>query len=357
MNGDKMTSSQRWKALLNGDPVDRVAVFPITFGHTAIIYGYPNLGAYYEKPDVAYKCQKIARELYGYEQPYVLLSPGYGSAEWGSKILFPYNPKMGAPSTIDPIVKTSEDVEKLEVPDPKKAFGYRELVETAKKIIAEKEIPLILVNGGWVSSVCPMITHVETFMRWLIYEPDVAKKLLAKSREFGIRSAEHFVRELGAGNFMAWDANPTDSNVLLSPKMFGEITLPSAMEVHQKVLDMGVPGWWTHWCSDHNKNIKAGYIDKVPLGKQGIIHFGPEVDVKTAVERFGNKYIVMGNVDPIPLLLRTHEECFELAKQDIEKGKHSPRGYVLGAGCEFPPRAPPANVYAFMKAAKEYGKY
>jgi uroporphyrinogen decarboxylase len=356
MNGERMTPSERWKALLNGDPVDRVPVFPISFGHTALINGYPNLGAYYEHPMVSYQCQKIGKELYGYEQPYVLIPSGAGAAEWGSKIFYPYNPKMGSVAVIDHVAKTADDVERLQVPDPKGMPNYQEFIETSKKIIAEKEMPLITSLGGWITNAC-MIASVETFMRWVVYEPGVAKKLLAKSRDYALRFVEQLVRDLGAGTFLLWDANPTDSNVLISSKTFEEFSLPNAIEVHQKALSMGVPMWWTHWCSNHMKNIKAGFIEKVPLGKPGIIHFGDEVDLKLVVERFGNRNIVMGNINPIPLLLRTHEECVQLAKQDIEKGKHSPRGYVLGAGCEFPPRAPPANVYALMKAAREYGKY
>jgi uroporphyrinogen decarboxylase len=357
MGTDKMTPKERWRAICDGDPVDRVPVFPVLWGHSALINGHTNVGAYYEKPEFAYKCQLIARELYQYDQPIVIVPPGYGSAEWGSKILFPYNPKMGSVATIDPIVKTPEDVEKLEVPDPKTAYKYKELTETLKKVLADGEFPSILIFGHVISSVCPQITSVENFMRWLIYAPDVAKKLLAKGREWSLRQAEYWVKELGVGNFIVSDATPTDSNVLISPKQFAEFTMPSMIEVHQKVLKMGIPFWRTHWCSNHNGNIKAGHIDNIPMGKLGVIHFGPEVDLKVTVERFGKKNIVMGNVDPPSMQLKTHDEVLKLAKQDIEKGKYSPKGYILGVGCECPPRAPPANVYALVKAAREYGKY
>jgi uroporphyrinogen decarboxylase len=259
-------------------------------------------------------------------------------------------------ATIDPIVKTAEDVDKLQVPEPKTAAYYPEFTAMVKKIVAQREPVTIGINGGAITSVCPQITSVENFMRWLIYQPDVAKKLLAKSREFGIRTVEHWVRELGAENFMLFDGFPTDSNVLISPKQFGEFVLPSLIELHQKALDLGATMWFSHWCSNHNGNIKAGHVDKIPMGKPGIIQFGPEVDLKVAVERFGKTNIVMGNVDPPSMMLKSYEECMQLAKQDIEKGKYSPKGYILGVGCECPPRAPPANVYALVKAAREYGK-
>ena len=74
----------------------------------------------------------------------LFIALGYGAADYGSKILLPYNPKMGSVATIDPVVKTPGNVEKLEVPDPKTAPYYTEFTETFKKIVAEKERALPL---------------------------------------------------------------------------------------------------------------------------------------------------------------------------------------------------------------------
>ncbi len=325
-------------------------------GHTALINGYPNLGDFYAKLDVQAKCQEIAKELYGYEQP-ILLMPMEVMSQWGSKLLYPYNPKMGSVVAIDHPVKTPEDVDKLEVPDIKKNEALRQFFELAKKLIAKKEMPQIIIAGGWITTVAPFLVSLETFMRWVVYQPELCHKLMKKSTEHAILQAELYAREFGPDTWIPWDASPTDSNVLISPKVFGDLVLPYVARMHQKTLDQGVPLWHTHWCSNHNGNIKAGHVDKIPMGERGIIQFGPEVDVKLAVERFGNKSIIMGNVDPPSMMLKTHEECMQLAKIDIDKGKHSPKGYILGVGCELPPRAPPANVYALVKAAREYGRY
>ena len=32
-------------------------------------------------------------------------------------------------------------------------------------------------------------------------------------------------------------------------------------------------------------------------------------------------------------------------------------GYVLMAGCDVPPLAPPVNVFQLVKAAREFGRY
>jgi uroporphyrinogen decarboxylase len=333
-----------------------VPVFPISQGHTAIINGYPNLGDFYAKLDVMVKCQEIGKELYKYDQPIILL-PFAVLEAFGTKMLYPYNPKMGSAVAIDQPVKKPEDVDNLEVPDITKSPVAKQVVELGKKIIANKDMPMVIVAGGWISTVAPFLVSMENFMRWIVYQPELCHKLMKKSCDYAIQQIEYYTREFGADGWVPWDAAPTDSNVLISPKVFGDLVRPNVVRLHQKGLDLGVPGWWTHWCSNHNANIKAGHVDAIPNGKHGIIQFGPEVDVKNAVERFGSKYIIMGNVDPPSLMLKSYEECLQLGKENIDKGKHSPKGYILGVGCECPPRAPPANVFAMVKASKEYGRY
>ncbi len=351
----EMRPLDRWRAILRGDPVDRVPVFPWAFGHPAIILGYPNLGEFYAKPEISYKAQTIAREIYGWDQPNIFWSPSWGITEYGAKGVFPYNPKMMSVTMVEPRVKTPADAEKLEVPDPSKDPNMIEAMRWMKKSVEKKEMPAFFMSGGWLTNLDKFVA-IQTLMLWLRSDPGLVKKLLAITVEFATRQAELIIKEMGT-DWIALDAMPTDSNTLISPKTFEDVVLPSAKAVHQKVLDLGVPAWVSHYCSNQNGNIKAGLIDKIPLGKQGIIHFGPEVDLKVVVERFGKQYIVCGNVDPPSMLLQSFDQVVQLAKADIEKGKNSPRGYILGVGCEAPPRAPTANYYALIKASREYGKY
>jgi uroporphyrinogen decarboxylase len=67
--------------------------------------------------------------------------------------------------------------------------------------------------------------------------------------------------------------------------------------------------------------------------------------------------VIMGNVDPPSFQFRSFEEVLMLCKENIERGIKNPSGYILGPGCEMPPLAPPINVYAMIKASREYGSY
>jgi uroporphyrinogen decarboxylase len=93
------------------------------------------------------------------------------------------------------------------------------------------------------------------------------------------------------------------------------------------------------------------------MGEPGIVLFGPEVPMEQQVERWGDLYILIGNVDPPSFLYQSFDEVLELCRKNIEVGMKAERGYMLGCGCEYPPPAPAANTYALTKAAREYGKY
>ena len=96
---------------------------------------------------------------------------------------------------------------------------------------------------------------------------------------------------------------------------------------------------------------------EVPLGRRGILSFGEEVDLERAIEIFGDKHIVAGNVETRVIGEGTWQDVYEQARICIDKAKYAPGGYVLMAGCDIPPSAPPYNIYALKKAVMDFGFY
>jgi len=352
-----MEASHRWLALLKGEKTDRIPNVPMCAGHCAKIMGMPNLGDYYSKPKFSYKAQVVTRELYNYDQPPFMMDPGYGCEVWGGKTILPYNPKMGAPIPAEPACKTVDDLDKLEVPDPRTGAWMPEFREMVKLCVDNKQMPMVVIFGGWITSTAPMIVSIEDFMMWLIEEPDLAKKALKLSTEFGLNLAESFVEDFGTDTWIPWDPNPTDSNVLIDVNMFKEFPLPNVKKLHKGMLDMGLPLIWTHWCSDHNQTMEAGLIEEIPNGENGILSFGPEVPMDVQAKRFGDNYNLMGNINPPLIMTAEYDEWQDLCLKNIEEGKDMKKVYSLCVGCELPPPSPPSNVFGMTQACEKYGKY
>ncbi|OKY78808.1 MAG: Methylcobalamin:coenzyme M methyltransferase MtbA [Candidatus Methanohalarchaeum thermophilum] len=355
---EELSSEERWKALLKGDPVDRVPVMPLVLGQSALVCGYENLGDFYSKPEVHVKCQLRAKEMFGYGQPLIAFPTSYKhAAVWGSEIEHPYREAMGSIAVHEPVVETAEELEELEIPDPREGKYMEEFFDMVEMVIEKGEVkPFVYLTTG-ITATAPVIVGTEKFMMWLRKEPSLCEVALDKATEFVQLVTEELVNEFGADSFIPWTSFPNDANILISPDTFGELILPRVQEHHEFLLDLGLPMIYTHWCSDHNGNIEAGHIDKIPMGDPGIIHFGPEVDVAKVVERFGDKSVILGNVSPPSIQKKSFKEVMKLCKENIKKGIEADKGYLLGCGCELPPFAPPINTYAMIKAAREYGQY
>jgi len=65
----------------------------------------------------------------------------------------------------------------------------------------------------------------------------------------------------------------------------------------------------------------------------------------------------MGNIAPTIIQTGTQEEVYEATRKVIEQGRKCPGGFMLGPGCEMPPRAPADNVWAIMQAVSDFGWY
>lgn len=347
-----MTSRERMRTLLSGSRPDRVPCIPLIVGYAAKIAGFSLKDIYYD-PEKSYKAQILAADLHGYDGSPSYASASFGGWEFGGEIKYPEEERFQTPVIIKYPVKTSEDVEKLEIPDSKTAGSIPNSIAFAK--ISRQHGGSISFQAGTPFTVAGNVIGHERMLYWMIKEPELVHNVLRKVTEFLISVAKYFVDGFGAERCMALDYAPLESNQLISPQQFETFSFPYTLEIHERVLAMGVRSFFSHLCGDHNKNLKLW--KEIPFGKPGIISIGTQIDLGDAKEMFGEKHIIAGNVSTGAILQESPEEVMELCRQCIEKGKDSPRGYILMAGCEVPPLSPPVNVHAMVKAAKEYGRY
>jgi uroporphyrinogen decarboxylase len=172
--------------------------------------------------------------------------------------------------------------------------------------------------------------------------------------EFVVNVAEHYAEEFGAANLMAFHGAATESNKLISPKQFETFVLPYYQQVNERVIGLGVRSMFIHICGEQNRNLE--YWQQVPMAEHTILSVGREVSLRRAMEMFPAQ-IIAGNVDPTLIQEGRPEDVLEQARECIETAKHHKGGYVLMAGCDVPPLAPPVNVFQLVKAAREFGRY
>lgn len=349
---ETMSSAERMGAILTRQRPDRVPFMPFIFGYCAKNVGYP-IRAFYEDAEKSFWCQMWTAEMYGYDG-----GPNYGYAsvggwEFGGEIKMPESEWEQAPVVTRFPAQTPEEVDALEIPDVETA-GYLPIAIEFAKIqeklgmpITVKILPAFTCAGN--------IAEVDVLCRWIIRKPEVVHKLMRKITDFAKIVIDYYVESFQGQPMIASTGDATSANQVISPQQFEEFALPYQKEIHEYAVERGIKHIFCHICGEQNLNLP--YWAQMPFGDPGILSFGHEVDLETAIEYFGDQHAIAGNIEPRVIQEGTWQEVYELCRIAIEKAKYAASGYLLMAGCEVPVQAPPYNLYVMKKAVMDFGFY
>jgi uroporphyrinogen decarboxylase len=349
---DTMSYEERMGALMMGQRPDRVPCMPFAVGVCAKTVGMP-IARMYDDAEKSFWAQMWTWEMYGYDAFPMFGYASYGGWEFGGDIKMPEGEFAQAPVVSRFPAQTPEEVDALEIPDPATA-GQLPLYMKFLKILHQFGAPIMVM--AWAPFTAAGNTcEVDVLCRWMIKQPDVAHKLLRKCTDFSKKIADHIMDSFPGATFSGATACATSANQIISPRQFKEFVLPYHKEVHEHLMSRGINSIFCHICGEQNLNLP--YWQQIPFGDRGILSFGHEVDLTKAIEMFGDKHIIAGNIEPQVIQNRPWQEVYELCRVAIEKAKYAPNGYVLMAGCEIPVQAPPYNIYVMKKAVMEFGFY
>jgi len=342
------------KALLSGRSIDRVPVCPFDGscgapGFCAKNVGYPAVSIQND-PGKSFWAQIWTQEQYGLDGIPNFGYGSYGGWEFGGEI------KSGGDQYSQGLtisrypVESEEEIATLKLPDVRTA-GILPLAMEFSRLQMEHGLP---VTPFWASpfTCAGNLVGLSKLSRWVKKKPESVHRLLRLCTDHILQVAKYWVDTFAPERIIARDILPMEANQIISPKQFETFALPYLIEVHEKVLSMGVKHFNSHICGDQNLNLP--YLAQIPMGDPGIVSFGHEVDLDAAIKYFGMTCIIEGNVNPITIMTGSAREVYDLCKQSIEKGMRAPRGYILTAGCEIPPPTPPYNLYVMVKAAKDF---
>jgi len=352
MRHDRMTPTERLNALLNGEPIDRVPFLSFSLGFCAKNAGYP-VASIYSDPEKSLLTQMWAREQYGYDSEPFYGYASYGGWEFGGEIKLPDGEYEQAPSHGRFAVETEPDIEKLTLPDVRNDGMLPLAMQFSQLQVENGFSPSVVVGGPF--TIAGNICVVDTLCRWLIKKPELVHRLLRLATDHVLDIARYWIDTFGDGRATIQIWEPLATNQIISPRLFEKFVLPYQIELHEKLLAMGIKYILCHICGEQNSNLP--YWTEVPMGDSGIVSFGKEIEVATAIEYFGENSIIAGNIEPAILQTGTPSQIYELCRQAIEAGKQASRGYALMQGCEVPVNTPPYNLYTMKKAIDDFGWY
>jgi len=242
-----------------------------------------------------------------------------------------------------PVMK--ETLKSLTIPDPEKDGRMPEKLR-AIKMIREHFGDSVCVTGGLAapfSSVGLLYGLTESMM--LMYTDPV---LFRDTMDFFVELQKTWGRaQFKAGAHAVWLGDCSAMSNLISADQFKEF----AFEPCKKVVDdFNRAGGLTFL---HNSEESVSHLEISTEFGVSAINVGPGIDIGKAKETLKGKTCLMGNLEPIEILMNSSEETVGKEAERIMNTAKVGGEYIFNTG-EMNPRAvPAANMEAMMKTARE----
>jgi uroporphyrinogen decarboxylase len=341
-----MTPLQILDAATNGTPAPRIPIFCNLLDQGPLELGMSPRDYYANGEHVAAGQLKL-RARYGYDNVWGLFYVGKEAELLGCRdILFAED---GPPNVADFVIKSYDDIAKLEVPDDITAHpAWR---ETAKCLnILRDEV-------GATHSICAYLTASTTlpailmgmdkWMELLLIGPaDVRDELLKKCSEF-FRKEVAAYRAAGA-NVLIY-STPFGSTSFVGMKRFQQFSMPWM----QRDLAPGGIDNIVYYCGMAPfNNVIAQVMDELKIN---VHYISPLADLAEAKAIIGKRGLTCGVIDDIKMIHWSPEQTRAEVKRLCEIGMVD-RHFLFGTAV-MPLSVPEVNIRAMIDAAFEYGRY
>lgn len=345
---EQMTGAERAAAYQAGEEVDHIPYCSPGGGETlAPLYGY-HVQQY--RSDIKIQC-RVMEELHReFGNPISACAKmglkGVGEAV-GSTVTYPEN---AIDYVTDYILKDYDRLPTLTYDVQRNPFLQDRLknVRELKRYFGDA-IP-VGVNIAGPLSASAAIRKPETLLRDMRRHKEELHALLDFAVECSLKwvaCAKHEFGQVSVGI-----ADPVSSYTLISDRLFREFSKPHLKDLvdDTKELTGSLPS--LHICG----RSKPIWQD---LKEIGIRNFSVDncEDLEELKEAVGDTMSISGNVPPVDVMLNgTIDDVVESVRQCLLKGSDNPSGYTLDVGCQLPIGTPRQNVYAYIYAARYYGR-
>jgi uroporphyrinogen decarboxylase len=329
-------------------PTDRVPVGPMMMDLGATVIDAP-IGTFCSDPEVMARGQLALYEQLGQDIIFVGCDNYYIAEGFGCVAELPVDE---TPHLVRPPLERIADVGDLSVPDPLTDGRMPVMLEATRLVRrAVGEDVAIRTPGTGPFALASYFIGTQEFL----IEVGMAKAGMPESEPEAI----HRALDLAADALIAFGKASVDAGAdllhcgdslascdVISPADYEEWAFPYERKVIRAWKEYGAKTL-LHICGDSSK-----VLDLYAQTGADIIEVDHKVDLALARSIVGDRACVIGNVDPVTVLLQgTPEQVLEASRACLEAGRGG--GYVLGSGCVVPRITPLENVRAMVRAARE----
>ena len=324
-----MTSRERVLAHLEGRPVDRLPLMPITMMFAAVQTG-ARYRDYCTDYRVLVEAQIRTAEAFGFDYVNTMSDPAREAADCGATVEY-FDSQPVALVEDKALLADKTKLASLKIPDP---LGGGRMHNALKGLALHKErIGKDKMIEGWIEGPIAEgadLRGINTLMLDFFDDPPFVRDLFA----FVIEQLKAGADVIGVGDAAA---------SLVGPDIYNEFVWPYEKKLVDGIHALGGKVR-LHICGNTRLILEE-------MGKLGcdIVDLDSMAPISEARQKMGPNTILLGNLNPDAVLRNGDPAAVTSAIAECHH-QAGPR-FIVGAGCEVPRDTPPENLRALCAYA------
>lgn len=335
-----MTGRERILAHLEGRPVDRLPLMPITMMFAADLAGV-RYRDYVSDHRKLVEAQIRVAETFDFDHVSVISDPARETADLGGAVeWFDHQP----PAILESRALLADKRALLGLKPPDPCAGGRMTDRLQGVALLKRRVGAQKLIEGWVEGPCALaadLRGINTLMLDFLDDPQFVRDLF----EFSVALELEFARaQFAAGADLMGVGDAAAS--LVGPNIYQEYVWPYEKKLVDGLHAMG-GRVRLHICGRTRKLYDG-------MGRLGaeIVDLDFLAPVEEARRVMGPDQVLLGNIEPVGVLRNATPEAVAAAVAECHR-QAGPR-FIVGAGCEVVRDTPHANLRAMMRYAREH---
>jgi len=336
-----MNSRDRLFALLDGQPIDRPPLMPITMTFAADQVGAKYL-QYVTDYRVLVEGQIRTAERFGCDFVSCISDPAREGADLGAAVKF-FDDMPPAFVESEALLADKTRLARLAVPDPTR--GGRMLDRVKAAALFKDRVGRETIVEGWIEGPCALAVDLRganALMEDFYEDPAFAGDLMAFATEVAIAFARA-QRDAGVDLMGVGDA----ASSLVSAPMFSRMILPHHVRLVAALKAMGLKTR-SHICGNTTRICAA----RATIGYD-ILDIDSQVPMEVAREKMGPEAVILGNIPTVAVMEKGSPDQVRAVAAECYR-RCGPK-HIVSAGCEVPRATPAANMLALRDFALSLG--
>ena len=338
-----MTPLQRFAALSEGRPLDRLPCVPIVGNTAARVIGVRT--SEIRGAAALLACaHAVAFRTFRYDVIRVFTDLYVQAEAMGAKVRVPDDETA---YLHEPAITSSSEVDSLAPADPAKDGCLPAHLEAVSRVVEDLggEVTVTgAVTGPFTTS--SFLVGAENLARLALREPAVVRRLCEVSLETALRWSDAVI-DAGA---LPSITEPMLSSTVVSPRQFLDFGLPYLKRlighIHERRKSVTL-----HICG----KTRPVWSLMADTGAD-CLSIDNEASLTEAKVAVGNRVRLMGNVPPVAVMFEgSSAQVRQAVRACVRDAGDNPRGLVVATGCSLPTETPFENIEAMVRAVDEIG--